>query len=224
MSVPSLARSPTPEQATLHPRQYATAGEGNSCWSTAMKIAMYVAGAIAAVCAFIFLGPVVGIVSALALGGLALLFSRCCDGNSHRHAAGSGSWSQRVLSQIPTSWIPASRTVPMGSHVPVGGGHIHSSGPMPAPAPHVPVGRGHIHVTPGPGRVPMPGPAAAPHVPVGRGHTHVTPGPGRVPMPGPAAAPHVPVGRGHSHVTPGPGRNGPLPPSGPANHVRVGRR
>jgi hypothetical protein len=187
------------------PRQNATAGDGNGCCATAMKIAAYAIIAIAAIAGVIFLGPLVGIgiAAVLAVGALGCWLCRCCGGNSRGTAAGV------PLSQRSTSWIPAH------PHVRVGAGHFQTPIPVTVAAPRVLVGGGpatgpHVPVGGGPFRTPTPVPVAVPRAPVGRG---------------PAAGPHVPVGGGPGSVPVGQRRDDRRAgPSGPVSHVPVGHR
>ncbi len=117
------------------PRLQTNEGEGNNCWTTAMKVIAVIAGVIASIASFIFSGPLVGLVTTLALGAGALLIFNSCCGSSH---------NQRVLSFIPTGGVYTAPHAP-APHVPVGQGHISS--PVPSGghpyAPHVLVGGGH---------------------------------------------------------------------------------
>ncbi len=222
----TMPRSAEPISAQFNPRLQAK--EGDSCWTTALKVAGVITAIIASIGSFVFLGPIGGIIATLIVGAGGLLtFNSCCQNSAHDHVRDAPAlpWHQRLF-----SWTPAGNAVtPVRNepHVHVGGGHILP--PQPARAwyenwfPFVPAGAGYMdrgnHVPVGQGHAVRAGPG--PHVPVGQGHI---PG-GRGMPPGPG---HVPVGAGHGHLNPpGPGH---IPvPAGPgyvpvgAGHVPVGR-
>ena len=237
MSIQSVLTTPRyPEQASAPTecsmRLQARQGDGDSCWSTALKVAAVIAGITASIGSFVFLGPIGGLVVTLLVGGAgALYFSNCCKSSAHDHAHDVAiPWYQRMFSYFPAGHSIGGN----GPHVRVGGGHID---PAPAPRPwyqqwfpfypsgprrmddnqpHVPVGRGHGNGGNGAGHVPRGGPGV-PHVPVGRGHGPGGPGHGHGHPPVGPGIPHVPVGRGH-----GPGHGAPT--SSSQQHVPVGHR
>lgn len=232
MSIHSILTMPRhPEQAStpeVNPRLNAHQGDGNSCWSTTLKVMGVIGGILASIAGFVFLGPIGGIIVTLLSGGAALLlFNNCCGSSAHDHPGDAAiPWYQRVFSFSPTGTSPDPQP-----HVRVGGGHI-PAGAAARPwyenwfpfmhsgvrhmdgggrGANVRVGGGHGRGAPAPGGAPG-GPGGAPHVPPGGGHM------GGHPVPGVAGA-HVPVGRGHIHGHGG--RGGLLPLSGA--HVPVGR-
>jgi hypothetical protein len=166
--------------------------EGNSCWSTAAKIATVIAAIGASIAGFVILGPLVGFVAALASGTVAyLLFSNNThhhSNNQHRHDVGYVPLFQRVVSYFPSfnNWFPSGVYRMNDEHVPVGrgrggngrGGNIvvgGSHGPgHPAQSPsgpqnHVPRGGGRTGSAPqGRGVPPPSGPGG--HVDPGAGH------------------------------------------------------
>jgi hypothetical protein len=203
-AISPLSRYVAPNPVIVDPRLQTN--EGESCWTTAMKIAAMITAVIASIAGFVFLGPLIGLVVTLILGTGALLIFNSCFANSHDHPRRDGAslntpWYQRVFPFI----------------VPTGGAHVPIRGP------HVPVGQGHTPARPWYESLFSYIPSGIrhmnedDHVPVGRGH-------GR--------GGHIPVGRGHGpasdpHHAHGRGRAGPThipPPSGPTGHVPIDRR
>jgi hypothetical protein len=229
--------SPIPSQpppsfpSHLRP-QVSHGGEHRNCILTAIKIATFIAGLGASIGAFVFLGPIAGIVTSLGCMGL---LSFCANRPSQPHLP----LHQRFFSFLPT--FP-SFSFPYQPHVRVGEGHttapLFIDTPLQAgrgaaaggrvPPPHVLPGGGHVHPQVPPGGLVPP---AHPHVLPGGGHIH-PPGHPQVPPGGLVPPPHshvLPGGGhtpppGHPHVPPA-GRVPPYipPPSGPPGHVPVGR-
>ncbi len=216
-AVSPLPRYVEPNPVIVDPRLQSNEGEGNSCWTTAMKIAGIIAAVIASIASFVYLGPLVGLVITLVLGtGALLIFNSCC-GSVHDHPR------NRDDAYLHTPWYQR-----LFNFIPIGGAYAPQHVPVRGHEPHVPVG--HDHVSPSAHRPWYEGlgnwfsfiPSGVremndgAHVQVGRGN-------GR-------GGGNVQVGRGHNppndpHAH-GRGRGGPTsvpPPTGPFGHVSVGR-
>jgi hypothetical protein len=224
---PSLSRyvGNSPDVADL--RLQTNAGEGDSCWLTALKVAGVIAAIAASAGSFVFLGPIAGVALTAVLGVAGFLIYNSCGGNAHSHTSSNAQlapipWHQRIFSYFP-SWGGSPGPVRgRDPHVPVGQGHqppVNRGWYSWLPflpdnlrymnSDHVPVGRGH-----GPGGRGGGGPANHEHEHVG--------GRGRG---GPGGHEHVGGGRPprdpHGHGPGGHGRGG--PPSGASGHTPVGR-
>lgn len=128
-----------PSPVIADPRLQANEGQGDSCFTTAMKIAGVAAAVIASIASFVFLGPL-GLVVTLALGAGALFLFHSCFGGAHDHSRDTfrGMHDPHVPVGVgrgrgqPDVQIPGGRgNGPDGVHIIPGGGHI-----VPPPPPH----------------------------------------------------------------------------------------